>query len=109
MADFSSYPKSEKFREQVAAEWKADPALSTEFPSFETFLALRKAEAKGRVRIAAPMFRRTDLPVSEHAPDSGQFALESVTMWDSQAHLRVEFGSLSVFHAYRQQVARAKE
>jgi signal peptide peptidase SppA len=37
--------------QRAKAEWDAKPAVRAEFTSFESYLALRKAEASGRVRV----------------------------------------------------------
>jgi hypothetical protein len=43
--------KSVPIAERAQAEWDAKPELRNDFPSFEAYVALRKAEDSGRVRV----------------------------------------------------------
>ncbi len=58
--DFSAAPSDQpndepaanlSFEETVQAEWDKDASLKAEFVKFETYLAFRKADASGRVKV----------------------------------------------------------
>jgi hypothetical protein len=83
-----------------AAEYKMRPALAAEFGDLETFIAYRRADARGCVRI-----------LSKGTPGSAGGAVPSDASlrreWDTQAALRREFGGdFAAFAAFRQAEAR---
>jgi hypothetical protein len=78
------------------AEYAADAALQGEFRSEGAYVAFRKAEAAGKVRILRPQVKRAT-PGAEK-PTAQQIIAE----WKSNASLRSEFRTFSAFAAYRE-------
>jgi hypothetical protein len=89
--------------------WSADVSIRAEFGSKESYLAFRKAEARGACRILGRRSAAAVVPDQAKAPavDAEAATQDAERTWDADASVRSEFnGNKAAYLAFRRADAR---